>query len=107
MKLLLLTLFSNAIASVPDPTYFIAMPTVRTRPEWYLPLLPEIPSIVLKHIRKLRIALRPLPSFQMSGNDLDSDGIHLNALAGITYCQHLIDKPRYCFLVIICSDLVS
>lgn len=86
--------YSTKIASVPDPTYFVAMPTVRTRPEWYLPLLPEIPNMVLKQIRNLHLALRPLPAFQMSGSDLDTDGIHLNALAGITYCQHLIDKPR-------------
>lgn len=82
------------MAEVQDPSYFIAMPTVRTRPEWFLPLLPELPDLILKNIRKLRLPLRPLPSFQMSGNDLDSDGIHLNALAGITYVQFLIDKPR-------------
>lgn len=94
----LFLLYSQVMTDVQDPSYYLAMPTARTRPEWFMPLLAEMPDIILKHLRKIRPSPRPLPSFMMSGNDLDSDGIHLNALAGITYVQFLVDKPRFVLL---------
>lgn len=83
---------------VPEPSYYVAMPTLRTRPEWYPSINAELASMVVRILKTLRPSPRPLPAFLMSGQDLDTDGIHLNALAGMTYVQHLIDKPRYLYL---------
>lgn len=80
--------------AVQDPSYFLAMPTVRSRPEWFVSLHSDLARLVLKHLKRLQPAPRPLRAFPMSGRDLDSDGIHLNAVSGIPYVQFLVDQPR-------------
>lgn len=82
------------MAAIPDPSYYLAMPTVRSRPEWFLPMHLDLTKMILANLKTVNPAPQPLRAFALSGQDLDSDGIHLNALAGITYVQFLIDQPR-------------
>lgn len=87
-------IYSLKMQDVPDPSYFLAMPTIRSRPEWFINLHPGLAQVILKHLKRLRPAPQPLRAFPMSGRDLDSDGIHLNAVSGIPYVQFLVDQPR-------------
>lgn len=82
------------MTSVPDPSYFIALPTIRTRPDWYVPMHPELSDLISKCLRNVLPSPRPLRAFLMSGRDLDSDGIHLNAISGMAYVQFLVNQPR-------------
>lgn len=79
---------------MPDPTYYLAMPTVRTQPQWFLPMYADINNLIFGCIKKMGLPITPLKALAISGQDLDSDGIHLNALAGLKYVMHLIDQPR-------------
>lgn len=90
----LMVIFRHTIAAAPDPSYYLAMPTVRTQPQWFLAMQADISQLIFSCLKKLGIPLTPLQSLPLSGHDLDSDGVHLNALAGLKYVQSLIDQPR-------------
>lgn len=79
---------------MPDPSYYLAMPTVRTQPLWFLPMQSDITQLIFGCLRMMRLPMTPLPALPLSGQDLDSDGVHLNALSGLKYVMHLIDQPR-------------
>jgi len=86
--------YSAAIEKTPEPSYFLAAPTSRTRPSWYLPLLPEIITSITKALRLHSPNLLTLKAFKVDKADLDSDGVHLNALSGMDYVLHLLNEPR-------------
>jgi len=87
--------YSAAIDKTPEPSYFLASPTTRTRPSWYLPLMSDIISLITKALRMHTPNLLTLRAFKANKVDLDSDGVHLNALTGMDYVLHLLNEPRF------------
>ena len=77
------------------PAYFLAPPTIRTRPSWYLPLLPAIVRSLTCTLRLHQPRLWTLKAFVATNAELDSDGVHFTALAGIGYVLDLIDQSRF------------
>lgn len=77
----------------------------RTRPSWYLPLLPDIIGLTTKALRLHAPKLVTLRAFKADKGDLDSDGVHLGALAGIDYVLHLLNEPRCLTRVKMCHML--
>lgn len=100
-------IFSTAMAAIQGPGYFLAMPTVRSRPEWFLPVHPDLTQIILANLKSTRPSPSPLRAFPMCGRDLDSDGIHLNGSSGIPYVQFLVDQPRYFLVTFYCIHKFS
>jgi len=88
-------LCSAMISGCPRPAYFLAPPTVRLRPLWYLPLLPEIVQLLSRCLRIHEPGLQCLKSFSCTQKDLESDGVHFSALTGFSYIQFLLDEPRF------------
>ena len=72
----------------------MAPPTVRTRPTWYLPLLPHVMRSLSGSLRVHNPALSTLKAFLATQKDLDSDGVHFNALSGRDYVLYLLDQSR-------------
>ena len=56
--------------------------------------MPEIVQLLSSTLRLSDPGLHTLRSFSESTSDLDSDGIHLNAIKGHDYVQYLLDQPR-------------
>lgn len=82
------------IANSPEPSYYLAAPTIRTRPSWYLPILPDILTSLSRALRMHKPGLMSLKAFRVNKSDLDTDGVHLNALSGLDYVLHLLNEPR-------------
>ena len=98
----------DAIGANRGPSYFLAPPTVRTRPTWYLPLLPAVMRSLVGSLRANNPALSTLRAFMSTTKDLDADGVHFNAISGRDYVLHLLDYSRYksiCFTIF--SRLIS
>ena len=76
------------------PAYFLAPPTIRSRPSWYLPLLPAIVRSLTGVLRLHQPRLWTLKAFVATSSELDSDGVHFTALSGIGYVLDLIDQSR-------------
>lgn len=55
---------------------------------------------MLSNIKSYRTPIRAMRALPLSLADLDSDGVHLNALAGLPYVQGLIDDARYFFMLL-------
>jgi hypothetical protein len=79
----------------PDAYFFLAPTTPRTKPFWFASEQSNISLMIQSQLQKHHPRLLPLPGFQTDPTSLDTDGIHFSALAGIAYCQHLIDSARY------------
>lgn len=73
---------------------FVVMPLPRTRPQWYMPILTDICKIVIANVKSFLTPIRVMPATTLSFSDLDSDGVHLNAIIGLPYVQGLIDNAR-------------
>jgi len=86
--------FRDLITALPKPSYFLAAPTVRTRPQWYLDLFPDITQMLSKALLFHHPNLTTLKTFHCSPSDLESDGMHLNTLSGIAYVNFLVEQPK-------------
>ena len=75
----------------------MAQPTIRSRPSWYLPLLPAIIRSLTSVLRIHNPTLYTLRSFVATSTDLDSDGVHFSALSGQDYVVHLLDQSRFVY----------
>ena len=62
--------------------------------------MPEIVQLLSSTLRQVDPGLHTLRSFSETPADLDSDGIHLNAVKGHEYVQYLLDQPRQVNLVL-------
>jgi len=80
---------------------------MRTTPEWYGKLQPQVSRLIYKHLKELQPRLMILPSYQMDATGLDSDGIHFSAVTGYDYVIHLIDKSRLALSFIILSNFLA
>jgi len=83
------------ISSYPKPSYYLAAPTIRTRPSWYLNLLPDVTQMLTRSLIHHSPNLLSLKAFQCTAKDLDSDGVHFSTLTGLSYVNHLLEQPRY------------
>ena len=86
--------YRDAIGANCGPAYFLAPPTVRTRPSWYLPMFPSMMRSLVGSLRAHNPALTTLRAFLATPKDLDSDGVHFNALSGRDYVLYLLDQSR-------------
>jgi len=68
---------------------------MRTKPSWYLPLTSTIMKALIGVLRSHNPGLVTLKAFPCTASELDSDGIHLGAVAGRDYVQFLLDQPMY------------
>lgn len=84
----------DAIATYSGPAYFLAQPNVRTRPRWFLPLMPSILRSLSGVLSAHNPDLFTIKSFSSGVSELDSDGVHFSALSGRDYVLHLIDQSR-------------
>ena len=85
---------SDAISKVQDMNLYVAMPTPRTKPQWFMPFFTEICKLILSNVRSFLVPIKAMRAPQLSLSDLDSDGVHLNSIAGLPYIQGLIDDAR-------------
>ena len=75
----------------PDMLVLVAPPMYRAQPEWYHDNLSEILQLFSKILSPLRSqTLQLLPGF--AGVDLEDDGVHLTAYAGLKFVVHLFDS---------------
>jgi hypothetical protein len=79
----------------PDVSFFLSPITPRNHPFWYSAEQSNISLLIHAQLQKHQPRLLPLPGFPTEPASLDTDGIHFTVLAGIGYCQHLIDSARY------------
>lgn len=86
--------FSEVIDSNPGPTYFLASPTNRTRPSWLLPSMGRLSVLITEVLRRHKPNLTSLRAYNVTKDELDSDGIHLTALAGRDYVTYLLDQAQ-------------
>lgn len=86
--------YRDATSKYAAPAYFLAQPTIRSRPTWYLPLLPVVVRSLTGVLRVHNPNLYALPAFISTSSDLDSDGVHFSALSGRDYVLHLLDQSR-------------
>ena len=56
--------------------------------------MPEVVQLLSSGLKQADIDIHTQRSFSESASDLDSDGIHLNAVKGHDYVQFLLDQPR-------------
>jgi len=95
--LIVFGIFRSAIEAVSGPDFFLAAPTTRTRPSWYLPILPDITNLLTKSLRLHSPNLYTIKAFKANKGDLDTDGIHFSPLTGLDYVLHLLNEPRFAF----------
>ena len=81
---------SQASASLPDVSFFVAPPMYRRSPLWYREGLPEVLTRFSAAFRQRSCNIHMLPSFPTP--DYDPDGIHLTAYSGLEYMIHLFDS---------------
>ena len=86
--------FRTAIQKYSAPAYFLAQPIIRSRPTWYLPLMPAIVRSLTDALGVHKPAIFTLRAFICSTTELDSDSVHFSALSGRDYILHLIDQSR-------------
>jgi hypothetical protein len=95
-----LPVYRDICETRPDASFFLASPTPRTRPFWYADAQSNISHLLQLLLRRHQPHLLPLPGFHTDPTSLDTDGIHFTPIAGIAYCQHVIDRARYIFITI-------
>ncbi len=78
----------------PEVSFFLAPTTPCNRPFWYSTEQASITRLIQLQLNKHQPRLLPLPGFPTDPTSLDTDGIHFNPLAGIAYCQHVVDRAR-------------
>ncbi len=78
----------------PDVTFYLAPTTPRNRPFWFSVEQSNISHLLQLQLKLHKPRLLPLPGFPTDPSSLDTDGIHFTPIAGIAYCQHLIDHAR-------------
>ena len=82
---------SEFTVSNPDVMLFVAPPMYRQHPEWYRHGLPEILIQFSKVMSTLQgPGFHLLPSFPFP--ELEEDGVHLTAYAGLKFVVHLFDS---------------
>jgi len=87
--------FRDLITACPKPSYYLAAPTIRTRPKWYLEMLPEILQSLSKALVHHNPSLLTLKSFHCSVKELDVDRVHFTTYSGLAYINFLIEQPRF------------
>jgi len=90
-----LFLLRDLTSSCTKSSFYLAAPTIRTRPSWYLNLLPEIIQTLTKSLIHHAPPLTTLKAFNCSQKELETDGIHFSTLAGLSYVNFLLEQPRY------------
>lgn len=88
------------------PVYFLASPTIRLRPAWFLPAMGRVSILLTDVLHRYQPNLTLLRAYQSSKDDLDSDGLHFSALAGRDYVTFLLDQAQYVLLHILILALM-
>jgi hypothetical protein len=86
--------FRDLCETRPDVDFYLAPTTPRNKPFWFTGAQPAISRLIQLQLKEIQPRLLPLPGFQTDPTSLDTDGVHFSALAGIAYCQHIVDSAR-------------
>ncbi len=94
IKAYLYCLYRDICESRPDKEFYLVPTTTRNKPYWYTDAQPAITRLLQLQLKEIQPRLIPLPGFPSDPSSMDTDGVHFTALAGIAYCQHVIDSAR-------------
>jgi hypothetical protein len=81
--------------------FYLAPTTPRNKPYWYSSAQSSITRLIQLQLKELQPRLISLPGFPTDPTSLDTDGVHFSVLAGIAYCQHVVDSARLTPLLMI------
>ncbi len=74
--------------------FYLTPTTPRNKPYWYSSAQSSITRLIQLQLKELQPRLISLPGFPTDPTSLDTDGVHFSILAGIAYCQHVVDSAR-------------
>ena len=74
--------------------FYLTPTTPRNKPYWYSSAQSSITRLIQLQLKELQPRLISLPGFPTDPTSLDTDGVHFSVLAGIAYCQHVVDSAR-------------
>lgn len=87
-------IFRIVIDANKGPKYYMASPTIRLRPVWFMSSMSRVSLLLTDVLRRFQPDLDTLRAYQTSKADLDSDGMHFSALAGRDYVTFILDQAQ-------------